>query len=96
MTPTTIADDIEEDEDAPPRRSRAQAAFAFASEPIPFEVNAAFLADLAFERAISMALDLASSRISIGGPDDPPVATAVLEPEAAAPCAVSPARDLAL
>ena len=95
MTPTTIADDIEEDE-APKRRSRAQAGIAFASEPIPFEVNAGFLADLAFERAISMALDLASSRISIGGPDHPPVATAVPQPAEVAPCAVSPARDLAL
>ena len=89
-TDTAVAE--EPDEDGPPRRSRAQAAIAFASEPIPYDVNAAFLADLAFERAISTALGLANGPSGpvgwlsgLSGPDDAyELPMAVLEPGEAA------------
>jgi hypothetical protein len=67
-TMPTIDDDL--DDEAPKRRPgplRAQPA-----EPIPAEVNEAFLGDLAFERALGAARDLVSSQtrpspLSAGG-----------------------------
>ena len=47
-TDTTIADELDEPE-APARRDRPVKAQP--AEPVPPEINAAFLEDLAFERA---------------------------------------------
>jgi hypothetical protein len=58
---TTDADELEDEAPAPKRRPgplRAQPA-----EPIPAEVNEAFLEDLAFERALGAARDLVSTQI---------------------------------
>ena len=110
MTIDTVAefDDLEPEEVESPKRRRAGATLAQPAEPIPPDLNAAFLADLAFERAISTALGLASGLSGavggfggVSGPDDrsKPVTT-VQQPAQAALCAleraVSTARDLAL
>jgi hypothetical protein len=79
--PITNAELDELDEDEAPKR-RGRPAFAFPAEAIPPEVNAAFLADLEFERAISTALGLANS---LSAPDDlSELAIAVLQPAEAA------------
>ena len=80
MTIDTVADELDEIEEgeAPAPKRRAGATLAQPAEQIPHDVNAAFLADLAFERALSTALGLASGLSGavgglggVCGPDDP-------------------------
>ena len=89
MTIDTVADeldDLEPEEVEAPKRRRAGATLAQPAEAIPAELNSAFLEDLAFERALSTALGLASGLNgavgglgSVSGPEDPPeLATAAL------------------
>jgi hypothetical protein len=56
-----IDDDLE-DEAPRPLTRRDGRIVAMPAEPIPAEVNEAFLEDLAFERALSAARDLVSSQ----------------------------------
>ena len=108
MTIDTVADEFDDigEVEAPKRRDRPVKAQP--AEPVPPEINSAFLEDLAFERALSMALGLASGVSGavdglggVRGPDGPSeLATAVKQPAEAALCALdragSTAHDLAL
>lgn len=104
MTTDTVADEIEEIEEGEAPKRRARAAVAFPAEAIPAEISSAFLADLAFERAISTALGLASGLnravAGLSGVSGPKPVTTVHQPAGAALCAleraVSTAHDLAL
>jgi hypothetical protein len=64
---TAIDDDLEGEARSPTRRDGR--IIAMPAEPIPAEVNAAFFADLAFERTLSMARGLASG---FSGSTEPP------------------------
>jgi hypothetical protein len=64
----TTADLVDDEpEDEAPKRRRPRPVIAQAGEDIPPEINAAFLADLAFERALGLARGLANG---ISSPSD--------------------------
>jgi hypothetical protein len=65
----TDADDLDDEAARPPTR-RDGRIIAVPNAPIPPELNAEFLADLAFERALSAARNLAISSIVF---TEPPV-----------------------
>lgn len=60
---TTVDDDLEDEAPTRPMR-RDGRLIAMPAEPIPAEINSAFLEDLAFERALSLASALVSSPAS--------------------------------
>ena len=62
--PPAVDDDVDEDDDAPAPVRRDARGKAQPAEPIPYEITAAFLEDLAFERALSLASGLVSSPAS--------------------------------
>jgi hypothetical protein len=66
---TDIDDDLEDDAPARSPMRRDGRIIAMPAEPIPAEVNDAFLADLAFERTLSVARGLASG---FSGSTEPP------------------------
>ena len=65
----TDADDLEDDAPARSPTRRDGRIIAMPAEPIPAEVNDAFLEDLAFERALSAARGLA---LGLSGSTEPP------------------------
>ena len=66
---TAIDGDLEDDAPARSPMRRDGRIIAMPAEPIPAEVNDAFLADLAFERTLSVARGLASG---FSGSTEPP------------------------
>jgi hypothetical protein len=66
---TAVDDDLEDDAPARTPTYRDGRIIAMPAEPIPAEVNDAFLADLAFERALSAARGLA---VGFSGSTEPP------------------------